>query len=192
MVVVLGILGSPHPHGNTAALLDAFMNGARDAGADTIQLDVTSLDISGCDACNECQDTGDCVMMDDMTKVYDSIERADVLVLATPLYFSGMSSQLKAVIDRGQCLWHRARKGSGLRGKRGYLLAVGAMENANFRNVLSEVRSYFIGVGISYQGEVTVPGIESEGDILAHTLDLSRAYKMGYSAVSSGLTEDSR
>ncbi len=187
MVVILGILGSPHPHGNTAVLLDAFMKGARDAGAETVLLEITRLDISGCNACNKCQDTGDCVMMDDMTKVYDSIERADVVVLATPLYFSGMSSQLKAVIDRGQCLWHRERKGRGLMDKHGYLLAVGAMENANFKNVLSEVRSYFIGVGISYQGEVTVPGIESEGDILTHTSDLSRAYEMGYSAVSSSL-----
>ncbi|MGD0818283.1 MAG: flavodoxin family protein, partial [Methanomassiliicoccales archaeon] len=100
MVVVLAILGSPHTRGNTAALLDAFLKGAKDEGAETIMLNVTKLDISGCNACNECQDTGRCVIPDDMAKVYEAIERADAIVLATPLYFSGMSSQLKRVIDR--------------------------------------------------------------------------------------------
>ncbi len=182
MVVVLGILGSPHPHGNTAILLGAFLQGATDAGAEAILLDATRMDISGCSACNDCRDTGVCVIDDEMKLVYDAIERADVVVLASPLYFSGMSSQLKAVIDRCQCLWHRAMAGKGLQAKRGYLVAVGAMEGANFRNILSEVRSFCIAVGIAYQGEVTVPGVESEGDVRAHQADLDRAYEMGREA----------
>jgi multimeric flavodoxin WrbA len=183
MVVVLGINGSPRPHGNTAALMQAFLNGARDLGAETILLDGTTMDISGCNACNECQNTGICVVPDEMTKVYEAIQRADVVVLGTPLFFSGMSSQLKAVIDRCQCLWQAARQGSGLTTKRGYLLAVGAMENANFKNVLSEVRSFCIAVGISYKGEITVSGVESEGDMLSRVEDLARAYRMGQAAV---------
>jgi multimeric flavodoxin WrbA len=187
MVVVLGIMGSPHAHGNTATLLDAFMNGAKDAGAETIMFDATRMDISGCNACNECRDTGMCVIQDEMQKIYDAIQRADILVLATPLYFSGMSSQLKAVIDRCQSLWHKARNEQDHQGKYGYLLAVGAMDKANFRNVLSEVRSFYIGVGISFQGDITVPGVESEGDMLSHKTDLDSAYKMGQVAVLSSL-----
>jgi multimeric flavodoxin WrbA len=189
MVVVLGILGSPRHKGNTACLLDAFLNGAKDAGAETVMLDATRMDISGCNACNECHDTGICVVNDDMAQVYDAIRRADALVLATPLYFSGMSSQLKAVIDRCQCIWQKARYGSGPPTKQGYLLSVGAMVNANFRNVLSEVRSFCIGVGIDYRGEITVPGVESEGDIRSRNADLERAYWMGHEAVSSMLSQ---
>lgn len=121
-----------------------------------------------------------------MAKIYEAIDRADVLVLATPLYFSGTSSQLKTVIDRCQCLWHRAKGMNRPMVKSGYLLAVGGMENANFRNVLSEVRSFCIAVGITYRGEITVPGVESEGDMRSHADELARAYRMGRSAVSSG------
>ncbi len=184
MVVVLGILGSPHPQGNTAILLGAFLKGAKDAGAETILLDATRMDISGCNACNDCRDTGVCVIDDEMKTVFDVIGRADVVVLASPVYFSGMSSQLKAVIDRCQCLWHRAMAGNGLQAKRGYLMAVGAMESANFRNILSEVRSFCIAVGIVYRGEVTVPGVESEGDIRTHQVDLDMAYEMGRGAAT--------
>jgi multimeric flavodoxin WrbA len=184
MVVVLGILGSPRRHGNTAILMEAFLEGARGSGAETILLDAAALDISGCSSCNACQDTGTCVMDDDMAKVYDSIRRADVVVLGTPLYFSGMSSQLKAVIDRCQCLWQNARQGKGLTDKRGYLLCVGAMENANFRNVISEVRSFYKGVGLTYAGEITVAGVESENDILLRTDDLALAHRMGGTAVA--------
>jgi multimeric flavodoxin WrbA len=187
MVVVVGILGSPRPHGNSATLLETFLKGAGDAGAETMLIDATAIDISGCNSCNECQTTGVCTVDDDMAMVYDAIQRADVLVLATPVYFSGMSSQLKAVIDRCQCLWHRARRGEGLRNKRGYLLAAGAMKKANFRNVLSEVRSFCIGVGISYRGEITVPGVESEDDMRSHVEDLAHAYALGRSSVSSDI-----
>jgi multimeric flavodoxin WrbA len=120
-----------------------------------------------------------------MRTFYDALRRADVLVLATPLYFSGMSSQLKAVIDRCQCLWQMVSKGDLPGTKHGYLLSVGAMRNANFKNVSSEVRSFFIGVGISFRGEVTVPGVESEGDIRSHPEELARAYRMGRGTVPS-------
>lgn len=187
MVVVLGILGSPRKRGNTAILLETFLEGAREAGAETIMLDAAA-NISGCNSCNACQDTGVCVLNDDMSRVYGSIQRAEVIVLGTPLYFSGMSSQLKAVIDRCQCLWQNARRGNGLRGKRGYLLSVGAMENANFRNVISEVRSFCKGVGITYEGEITVPGVESEGDIRSRTEILALARQMGRMAVTAAST----
>ncbi|HEY3419626.1 MAG TPA: flavodoxin family protein [Methanomassiliicoccales archaeon] len=187
MVTVVGILGSPHAKGNTATLLESFLAGARDAGAETVRFDAAEMAISGCRACNDCQDTGVCVVDDDMERIYEAICRADVLVLATPLYFSGMSSHLKAVIDRCQCLWQNARRGKAVQDKSAYLLSVGAMENANFRNVLSEVRSFCIGVGITFRGEVTVPGVEAEGDILTHGDDLDRAYLMGREAVSAAL-----
>ena len=184
MAVVLGILGSPRPHGNSAVLLDCFLRGAIESGAETIRLDATKMNISGCNACNECLDTGICIVPDEMAEIYDAIRRADVLVLATPLYFSGMSSQMKAVMDRCQCLWQIARRQKVPSGKRGYLLAVGAMEKANFRNVLSEVRSFYIGIGVDYQGDVLVPGVESDGDIISRRTDLERAYQLGRASIS--------
>jgi multimeric flavodoxin WrbA len=191
MVLVLGILGSPRPRGKAAILLKAFLNGARDAGAETMSIDATRLDISGCTACNGCIDTGECVIDDGMVPVYDAIGKADVVVLATPLYFSGMSSQMKAVIDRCQCLWQAARRGNA-GNKSCYLLAVGAREDANFRNVVSEVRSFCIGVGIEYRDGITVPGVDAEGDILTHHEELESAYRMGRSALSRKLTAGSR
>ena len=124
-----------------------------------------------------------CVVNDGMVEIYSAIQMADVLVLSTPLYFSGMSSQMKAVIDRCQCLWQRARRHTCPSGKTGYLLAVGAMENANFRNVLSEVRSFYIGIGIDYRGDVLVPGVETDGDIRSRVMDLEKAYQLGRASI---------
>ena len=103
---VLGILGSPCPEGNAAALLDAVLRGAESSGAQTERIDVASLDIRPCDSCRECDTLGACShFKDDMGIIYSKIREVDVIVLASPIYFMGVSAQLKAMIDRCQCFW---------------------------------------------------------------------------------------
>lgn len=100
---VVGINGSPHgAKGNTALVLDPFLEGLRDAGADVDLLYTGDLEIKPCLGCFGCwiKTPGKCVQEDDMAGLLARLRQADLWVLATPLYFDGPSGPLKNVIDR--------------------------------------------------------------------------------------------
>ena len=97
---ILIVSASPRRHGNSDTLCDEFMRGAAEAGhrAEKIFLRDRAIDYGmGCGACNR---THKCVQRDDMEEILDKMVAADVLVLATPVYFYTMDAQLKTLIDR--------------------------------------------------------------------------------------------
>jgi len=63
----------------------------------------------GCTGCDGCEKTGMCVIKDDMQDVYTLMDDADVIIIASPIFFYGVTSQVKALIDRGQAMWWRRR-----------------------------------------------------------------------------------
>lgn len=95
------LMGSPHLNGTTAQLADAFADGARAAGHTVERIDVETLTISPCTAelLDRCF-AGEDVDTDGMATVFSSLLSADAVVLATPLYYYGMTAQLKTVVDR--------------------------------------------------------------------------------------------
>ena len=97
---ILILQASPNLKGSTAILADEFARGARDAGHSVTRVDVDRLDIAPCTGCVACGYEGPCVQHDDMDALRKQILAADMLVLATPLYYYGMAAQLKCVIDR--------------------------------------------------------------------------------------------
>ncbi len=97
---VLVLTGSPHRHGSSALLADEFIRGAEAAGHEVTRFDTAFSDIRPCLGCDVCQESGACVQKDDMAKVLDALLEADLVALVTPLYYYGISAQLKAVIDR--------------------------------------------------------------------------------------------
>lgn len=99
---VLILNGSPHPNGNTKALADAFKEGAESKGHDVTEVDAARMNIHGCLGCEYCHTRGNgrCIQDDDMQKIYPLLQQADVLVLASPIYYHGFSGQLKCTIDR--------------------------------------------------------------------------------------------
>lgn len=111
---ILVLNGSPRPNGNTAALVCAFAGGAREAGHAVEVIDVAALDIAGCKGCEFCHTRGDgaCVQRDDMGQVYARWNEADMLVLASPVYYGSFSGQLHCAIHRTYALGvpERARK----------------------------------------------------------------------------------
>lgn len=101
MMKVLILTGSPHPQGTTALLADEFMAGAKGAGHEVVRFDTAKLDIHPCLGCSHCRNNeGRCVYDDDMNQIFPHLLAADVVVLVTPLYYFGMTAQLKRVIDR--------------------------------------------------------------------------------------------
>jgi len=97
---ILVLQASPNLNGSTALLADEFARGAREKGHEVTRVDVDRLDIAPCTGCVACGYEGPCVQHDDMDGLREQILAADMLVLATPLYYYGMAAQLKCVIDR--------------------------------------------------------------------------------------------
>ena len=106
-VQVLGISGSPHRHGNTETLLDAFLEGAKEAGGETDKVVLKSIQYSPCQGCNACHKDGVCIIEDDLIPLFDRILTVDVLALASPIYTMGITAEMKGFLDRAQYLWAR-------------------------------------------------------------------------------------
>lgn len=99
---ILILNGSPRPTGNTVAMINAYAEGAREAGHHVEIIDVCKMKIGGCLACEYCHKTGDgkCIQNDDMQKVYPLLENAEMIVLASPIYYHSFSGQLQCAINR--------------------------------------------------------------------------------------------
>lgn len=97
---IVVLTGSPRRNGNTNHLTGQFIKGAEDAGHEVYRFDCAQHKVSGCTACNACGMDGDCILKDDFAELRPHLLNADMVVFATPMYYFGFSSQLKAVIDR--------------------------------------------------------------------------------------------
>ena len=97
---VLILSSSPRKEGNSNALCNRFMQGAIQANHQVEKVRLPEKKINYCTGCYGCRGNGKCVQKDDMSHILDSMMVADVIVLATPVYFYTMCAQLKTVIDR--------------------------------------------------------------------------------------------
>ena len=99
---ILVLNGSPRPKGCTRQMVDAFREGAEASGHLVDVVDVCRKDIHGCLACEHCHGKGKgaCVQKDDMQEVHALLKEAEMLVIASPIYYHGISGQLKCAIDR--------------------------------------------------------------------------------------------
>ena len=103
---VLILSGSPRMNGNSDLLCDEFARGATEAGHNVEKIRVSEKNIHPCIACYHCsKNSGACVFKDDMAEILQKMIDADVLVLASPVYFYSIDAQLKAVIDRTVARW---------------------------------------------------------------------------------------
>lgn len=177
---ILGLQGSPRRNGNSSILLSSFLTEAERLGARTYRLEVAQKQIHPCIGCGHCEKHGFCVIKDDMTDVYALLRRADLIVMATPIFFYNVPAQLKALIDRSQTLWSRRYvhklSDPGRKWRSGFFLAVGATKGKNlFEGVTLTARYFFDAVGARYDGSLTFPKIEEAGKIAQHPTALEDA-----------------
>ena len=97
---VLVLTGSPHKKGTTNVLAEAFCTGVVEAGGEAVRIDAALQEINPCRGCDYCKSRGVCVQKDDMQEVSRQVLEADAIALISPIYFFGMTAQIKAVIDR--------------------------------------------------------------------------------------------
>lgn len=104
-VRVLALLGSPRINRNTDTLLNEMLRGIKECNVEIKKYELSKLKINSCVGCYECGNTGQCIYDDDMKKLYTEFNRADIIILASPLYFNSVSSISKLMIDRCHALW---------------------------------------------------------------------------------------
>lgn len=188
-IKVLGIYGSPRAGGNTDILLEKALTGAENAGAVVSSIRCCDLNIGGCLECGGCDDTGVCVIEDDMDSVYPQLLESDVIILASPIFFYSVTSQVKALIDRCQAMWCKRdlERKEGMKlaldAGKGYLICVGATKGKNLFDGVSLVARYFFdALGKSYEGGIQLRSIEGKGEISQHPEEIQKAYELGKSA----------
>jgi len=95
------VLGSPRPQGNSSTLARKFLEAARELGAEVREYPLNLMSFQGCQGCGACKtNVENCILEDDLAPVLEDIKEADVLVLASPVYFGDFSGQLKCFFDR--------------------------------------------------------------------------------------------
>ncbi|MCQ4573653.1 MAG: flavodoxin family protein [Candidatus Brocadiales bacterium] len=185
MKKLLAIAGSPRRGGNSELLLDEVIRAAGDAGLKTEKLVVSELGISPCMSYGNCWETGDCVIEDKMQEVYRKLLDADYVVVASPLYFLGVSAQLKALIDRCQALWARRfilKKPlrSGDKRPKGLFISTAAISQADdkiFAGSGQTVRAVFSTLEIECAGELFFKGLEKRDTVKSHPEFLKQVYQ---------------
>ena len=185
---VLGIMGSPRRQSNTETLLDKALEGAREAGAEVEKVLVSKLKISPCLEIYACRKDGNCAIKDDMQALYEKLLEADHVIFASPMFFYGVTSQAKAVIDRCQALWVRRHVlGMGKedkRERRGMFISVGATRGAKlFDGAVLTMKYFSDAIGVKYSGDLLVRGIDNKGQIEEHPAALEDAFRLGQELV---------
>ena len=180
---VLGIFGSPRRGGNSDTLMQAFLQGAAAAGAAVEEVFLRQMKISPCLEIYHCFKDGTCPIKDEMRGLYDKLIEADLVALASPVFFYSVSAQAKAMIDRTQALWARRyviKKDFPGGNRQGVLLVTGATKGRLlFVGSRLVARYFFDALNVRYAAEILVRGVDEKGAINARPEVLEQARELG-------------
>ena len=170
---VLIISGSPRKNGNSELLCEQFKKGAEEAGNQVEKVFLRQLTINPCVACYGCRETKTCIQRDDMKELLDKMVEADVLVLATPVYFYSMDGQLKTMIDR------TLPRYTEIRNKDVYFIATAAAGRKAMERTMDAMRGFTDCLpGARVKGEIYGEGVYQKGEVET-TPAFSLAYEAG-------------
>ena len=172
---VLILSGSPRKGGNSDILCDEFARGAQEAGHDVEKIRVAAKKVAPCSGCYYCRShSGECAHKDDMAQILQRMIDADVIVLASPVYFYSIDAQLKAVIDRTVARWLEVRNKEFY-----YIVTMADEEHASADTTLACFRGYADCVeGAEEKGVLIGSGVYEPGKVKASPV-MQQAYEMG-------------
>jgi multimeric flavodoxin WrbA len=186
-VKVLGISGSPHRHGNTETLLDAFLAGGSEAGGEADKIILKDLEYSPCRGCNVCHKDGECIVKDQAIPLFDRILTIDCLAVASPIYSMGITAELKGLIDRAQYIW--ARKfilktlyftDDHIRSHKGIFISTAGLSWDNvFDAAFPAITAFFNTIGFEYYDNIIANEMDKYHGISGHPTALRDAHAKG-------------
>ena len=178
----LGIVGSPRRQGNTETLVDEVLRGAEEAGALVEKVILSELGVGPCRACEVCLKTGECVQRDGMPALLEQMERSQVWVLGTPIYWWGPTAQFKAFIDR----WRPAGAGRIVTFKGRRVILIIPLEDTDAgtaRHTVGMLTDMLDYLKMELLTTVVAPGVLHRGEVREHPDVLARARRAGREAV---------
>jgi len=179
---VLGIVGSPRRGGNTETLVDEVLRGAEEAGALVEKVILSKLDIRPCRGCDACKKAGKCVQQDDMLALLEQMERSQVWVLGTPIYFWGPTAQFKAFVDR----FYGARQHVTFKGRHAILtIPLEDTYAGTARHTVGMLADTLDYLKMELFATVLAPGVLHRGEVHKHPGVLTAAYRAGREAVTN-------
>lgn len=180
---IIAFLASPRDRGNTEIVLDSFLNGAHEAGAEIEKISLNRKNIKLCQGLEECRKTGVCSIDDDCAYLFQSIIDSDIVVLASPNYWSSYTSQLKVFLDRwGVFLSDKFE--SRIPAKKFVLIAVCGNPNIEHaEGVIDDMKKSIISLKPEIVGELTASA-NIKGDIKNDIDVLNQAFEMGKGVIS--------
>ena len=153
---IVVLTGSPRRNGNSAYLADQFIKGAQEKGHEIYRFDCAFKQVEPCRACNRCGMDGPCIFNDDFSELRPHLIEADMVVFATPMYYFGISAQMKRVIDRFYAI------------------------KSDAEPMLQHYRTMMDYLGWESVGEVVAPGVWTAGSV-RNTDYGDKAYRLGKS-----------
>lgn len=170
---ILIISASPRKNGNSDLLCDEFMKGAREAGHTVEKIRLAEKDINYCTGCCSCVgNQGKCVQQDDMNDILSRILAADVIALASPVYFRSFNGQMKTFMDRVCPIY------SMIHNKDVYFIASAAGGSLPVESTFQSFRVFTDCLDVQEKGTVSITGLWDAGGVKG-TKAMSEAYSMG-------------
>jgi multimeric flavodoxin WrbA len=189
---VIAFNGSPRKGGNTELLLAEAVRAAREQGAEVTVYDLNRLNIRPCQNCGGCDNEPKCVVLDDMVKIHRDIREADRFILASPIFFFGLSAQAKIMVDRCQTFWatkyvHKKPIPPGPQGRKGLLILVGGMKrndkNEGFHCSEVTAKAFFRTINVQEHATLSYDAVDARGAVKDHPTALKDAYEAGKALV---------
>jgi NAD(P)H-dependent FMN reductase len=187
---VVAIYGSPRRGGNTDELLNRFIDGIKDSamfspGGQILNVEkiiVSNLKISSCRECRHCSIDGECIIDDEMQQIYPKMIDCELLLIASPVFFTSVPGHLKAFIDRFQRFWalkyELGKNIIGKTGRKGILLSCAGSKPPDIFDCTKKMaRALFDVLFIKYYADFLYNSIDFKGDILKNPDNLKRIHE---------------
>jgi NAD(P)H-dependent FMN reductase len=176
----VGIIGSPRRGGNTEILVDEVLRGAQEAGAHVERVILSELDVAPCRACDRCLSIGECVQKDDLPVLLEQMQRSQIWVLGTPVYWSGPTAQFKAFLDR----WYSARRIAFEDPHVILVMPMGEPDTGYADCAVQTVKTALAYLRVESFATILAPGVWGLGEVREYPGVIEAAYRAGQESVT--------
>jgi len=176
---IIAIMGSPRKNGNTHLLLSKILEGVQEVGGSGEMIFLIDKKINDCDGCHSCWKGNHCSKNDDMNDLYLKINKSDVIIFGTPVYWYGPTALMKAFIDR--FVYYNCPENRKLLEGKSAIIVI-PFEEEKKETALPLVQMFeksFKYLEISLIEKLIVPGVYHKGDVLKLEAIMENAYKIG-------------